>query len=188
MTGQKIAYKRVSTVSQNIDRQLDGMTFDKEFVDYVSGSTKERKQLELLLEHIREGDEVFIHDISRCARNLQHLLEIVREITGKKVKLHFIKENLTFTGDKTNPIEELLLSLLGSVYQFERSMMLERQREGIAKAKLKGKFKGRKPTVNREEILKLLAEGHSMRKVASMTGRSLSTVTRVKASAEQKSS
>ena len=80
-------------------------------------------------------------------------------------------------------METLLLSLLGSVYEFERSMMLERQREGIAKAKLKGKFKGRKPTVDKEAILKLLAEGNSMRKVAAMTNTSLSTVTRVKAGA-----
>jgi DNA invertase Pin-like site-specific DNA recombinase len=183
MAGQKIAYKRVSTLSQNIDRQLDGMTFDKEFVDYVSGSTRERQELNRMLQHIREGDEVYIHDISRCARNVQHLLELVKEITRKKVKLHFVKENLKFTGDKSNPMETLLLSLLGSVYEFERSMMLERQREGIAKAKLKGKFKGRKPTVDKEAILKLLAEGNSMRKVAAITGTSLSTVTRVKAGA-----
>jgi DNA invertase Pin-like site-specific DNA recombinase len=181
MAGQKIAYKRVSTLSQNIDRQLDGMTFDKEFVDYVSGSTRDRQELNRMLQHIREDDEVYIHDISRCARNVRHLLELVQEITSKKVKLHFVKENLTFTGDKSNPMETLLLSLLGSVYEFERSMMLERQREGIAKAKLKGKFKGRKPTVDKEAILKLLAEGNSMRKVAAMTNTSLSTVTRVKA-------
>lgn len=183
MSGQKIAYKRVSTHSQSIDRQLDGMTFDKEFVDYVSGSTRERQELNRMLQHIREGDEVFIHDISRCARNLQHLLELVKEITSKKVKLHFVKESLTFTGDKSNPMEVLLLSLLGSVYQFERSMMLERQREGIAKAKSKGKYKGRKPTVDKGAILELLAEGNSMRKVATMTETSLSTVTRVKAGA-----
>jgi DNA invertase Pin-like site-specific DNA recombinase len=92
-----------------------------------------------------------------------------------------VKENLRFTGDKSNPTEELLLNLLASVYQFERAIILERQREGIAKAKQRGVYRGRRATIDKSEIMRLLDEGFSMRKVAEMTNTSLSTVTRAKA-------
>ena len=180
MTGKKIGYIRTSTVDQNSARQLDGISLDKVFEDKVSGSTKDRPALNQLLDFIREGDEVVIHDISRCSRNMKHLIELVEEITSKGVVLSFVKEGLRFTGDKSNPMEELMLNLLGSVYQFERQMMLERQREGISKAKLRGAYTGRKKTVDEDEIMTLLNQGISMRKVAEMTGTSLSTVTRTK--------
>ena len=179
-TGQQIGYIRVSTVDQNTDRQLDGVALDKAFTDKISGKDTNRPALQQLLTHVREGDTVHVHDISRMARNLLDLKQLVTEITSKGVILHFHKENLIFTG-ADNPMQELMLSMLGAVYEFERSMGRERQLEGIAKAKEAGKYKGRKASVDQEEIKKLLSEGVSMRKVASVTGTSLSTVTRVKA-------
>lgn len=180
MSGQKIGYIRVSTVEQNLDRQLDGLELDKVFEDKVSGSTKDREGLTSMLNHIREGDTVYVHDISRMARNTQNLLELVETITNKGVTLKFLKESLTFTGDKANPMNELMLSMLGAVYQFERSMILERQREGIAKAKEKGKFKGRQPSIDSEKVKMLLNEGLSLAKTAAAAGVSVSTVQRVK--------
>jgi len=183
-TGQNIGYIRVSTVDQNLDRQLDGLSLDKVFEDKVSGRTKDRPGLQQMISHIREGDTVYCHDISRMARNLKDLLSLVDEITAKGATLRFEKENLTFTGDKSNPMEQLMLNLLGSVYQFEVSMMKERQKEGIAIAKAAGKFKGRPASVDTDRILELLESGMSMRKVATETGTSLSTVQRTKKAAQ----
>lgn len=182
MSGQHVGYIRVSTVDQNTERQLDGVALDKVFTDKVSGKDTDRPALQQLLSHVREGDTVHVHDISRMARNLQDLKNLVTEITSKGVVLHFHKESLIFTGEDS-PMQQLMLSMLGAVYEFERSMILERQREGIQKAKDAGKYKGRKRSVDRDQILALLAEGNSMRKVAEMTETSLSTVTRVKAEA-----
>ena len=180
MQGWKIGYVRVSTEIQNTDRQLDGIELDRIYEDKCSGSTKNRPALIEMLSNVREGDDVYIHDISRAARNMRDLHDIVNEITSKGASINFVKENLSFTVDKSNPCDELLLNLLTAVYEFERSIMLERQREGIAKAKAKGKYLGRKPEVNHGEILNLLSQGNSMRKVAEITGRSLSTVARIK--------
>lgn len=180
MKGWKVGYIRVSTLDQNTDRQLSGVELDRVYTDKCSGSTKERPELKRMIEDVREGDEIFIHDISRAARNLQHLNELVQTLTKKGVTVNFVKENLRFTGDKSNPMEELLLNLLGAVYQFERSIMLERQREGIAKAKARGKYKGRPKSIDPSEILDLLSDGMSMRKVAKELGVSLSSVQRAK--------
>lgn len=181
MNGWKIGYKRVSTVDQNTDRQLDGMEFDRVYEDKCSGSTTDRPQLNQLMSDVRQNDEIFVHDISRAARNVGDLNDLVREINSKGATINFVKENLRFTGDKSNPTEELLLNLLASVYQFERAIILERQREGIAKAKQRGVYRGRRATIDKIEIMRLLDEGFSMRKVAEMTNTSLSTVTRAKA-------
>jgi len=177
---KKIGYMRVSTVVQNEDRQLASLDLDKEFVEKASARTQERVVLRQMIDFIREGDEVFVHDISRLARNISDLHDLVREITGKGVRLHFVKEGLTFTSDKSDAMSELLLSLLGAVYQFERTIMLERQREGIELAKRAGKYKGRKKSVDDAKIMELLKSGLSMRKTAAELGVSLSSVTRAK--------
>ncbi len=176
----KVGYVRVSTVDQNTDRQLDGVHLDKVFEEKVSARTADRPKLTELLDYVREGDEVIVHDISRLARNMEDLHRLVRQITGKGCTLRFVKENLTFTNDQTDAVSQLLLSMLGAVYQFERNIMLERQREGIAIAKAKGRYKGRPKSVDRRAILTLLNEGVSMRKTADRLGVSLSTVQRVK--------
>ncbi len=175
-----VGYVRVSTMDQSTERQLEGIALDKVFEEKVSARTADRPKLNELLDYIREGDEVIVHDISRLARNMEDLHRLVRQITDKGCTLRFVKENLTFTNDQTDPVSQLLLSMLGAVYQFERNIMLERQREGIAIAKAKGKYKGRPKTIDRSEILTLLDDGLSMRKTAGKLGVSLSTVQRVK--------
>jgi DNA invertase Pin-like site-specific DNA recombinase len=180
MKGQKIGYIRVSTVDQNTDRQLADIELDKVFEEKVSAKTANRPELQQMLGHIREGDEIYIHDISRLARNIEDLHRLVNEIIEKGCSVHFVKENLHFSGDRTDPTQQLLLSMLGAVYQFERSIMLERQREGIAVAKAAGKFKGRPKSIDNHEIRRILAEGNSISKTAELLGVSMSSVQRAK--------
>lgn len=179
---KRIGYIRVSTVDQNTERQLDGIELDEVFEDKCSGKDTNRPNLQALLKYVRKGDEVHVHDISRMARNLEDLIGLVKTLTGEGVSITFHKESLTFTGEN-NPMQELMLGVLGSVYQFERSMMLERQREGIQKAKAAGKYRGRPQEVNQDRILELLDGGMSIRKTAAEAGVSVSTVQRVKARA-----
>ncbi len=180
MSGKTIGYIRVSTVGQNAERQLEGVELDKVFEEKVSAKTMNRPKLNELLEYIREGDTVVVHDISRLARNISDLHNLVEQVNAKGVTLHFKKEGLTFTGDKTDPMNQLLLSMLGAVYQFERSILLERQREGIEVAKKAGKFKGRPPKIDREGVRRVLAEGNSISKTAKILGVSMSSVQRAK--------
>ena len=147
-----------------------------------SGSARntQRPKLVEMLDYIRDGDEVIVHDISRLARNIEDLHGLVRQITHKGCTIRFQKENLTFTANKSDPMSELMLTMLGAVYQFERQIMLERQKEGIAIAKANGKYKGRPKSISPAPILELLKGGLSMRKTADRLGISLSTVQRVK--------
>lgn len=176
---KRIGYIRVSTVDQNSERQLDGVELDEVFEDKCSGKDTNRPHLQALLKYVREGDEVHTHDISRMARNLEDLISLVKLLNSKGVSIKFHKENMTFTGEQ-NPIQELMLGVLGSVYQFERSMLLERQREGIQKAKQAGKYRGRPQEIDRVKVLELLAGGMSIRKTAVELGVSTSTVQRIK--------
>ncbi|MCQ4235819.1 recombinase family protein [Pseudomonas stutzeri] len=175
-----VGYIRVSTVDQNTERQLDGLTLDKVFEDKCSGKDANRPALNALIEYVREGDTVVVHDISRMARNLEDLLQLVKAFNKRGVAVRFNKEGLSFTGE-ANPMQELMLSMLGAVYQFERSMMLERQREGIQQAKAAGKYKGGKARVDAESIKEALISGLSIRKAAESLGVGISTVQRVKA-------
>ena len=175
---QKLAYTRVSTADQNLDRQLHGMTFDKVFEDKCSGKDTNRSGLNELINYARKGDEVYVHDISRMARNTADLLSLVKQFNDKGVTLKFVKENLVFSGE-ANPMNDLMLTLLGAIYQFERSMILERQREGIEIAKKKGKFKGKQP--NKElhhKIQELFKSGMSKRAISIELGCSRPTVYR----------
>ena len=142
-----VGYVRVSSVDQNTARQLDGVVLERVFEDKVSGATTDRPQLQEMLRFIREGDTVHVHSIDRLARSLEDLLKLVKDLNTRKIGIHFHKEQLLFTGE-ANPMQELMLSLLGSVAQFERAMIKERQREGIAKAKEAGVYKGRAKTVD----------------------------------------
>lgn len=182
MSGKIIGYIRVSTVGQSTGRQLDGIDLDKVFEEKASAKTRERPKLNEMLDYIREGDSVIVHDISRLARNIQDLHHLVEEITAKGATLQFKKEGLTFSGDNKDPMSQLLLSMLGAVYQFEREIMKERQREGIAAAKAKGKFKGRPPKIDNQEILRVIAEGKSIAQTAKILGVSQSSVQRAKRS------
>jgi len=159
--GQKVGYIRVSSQGQNTERQLEGLTLDQTFTDKISGKSQDRPALQAMLIHLRTGDEVFVHSMDRLARNLADLLKLVTDLTSKGIRVSFQKEALTFTGDGS-PMATLMLSIMGAVAAFERSMILERQREGIAIAKNKGAYKGRKPSLNDEqkaEIRRRVAEG-----------------------------
>ena len=154
MTGQQVGYIRVSSVDQNTARQLDGVVFDKVFEDKASGKDVHRPQLGACLSHLREGDTLHVHSMDRLSRNLDDLRRVVKDLAGRGVAVHFHKENLIFTGE-SSPMANLLLSMLGAVSEFERSIILERQREGIAIAKTQGVYKGRKPSLTPDRIEEL---------------------------------
>lgn len=154
MSGQRIGYVRVSTVGQNTDRQLDGMKLDRVFEDKASGKSADRPELAALLSHVREGDVVVIHSMDRLARNVDDLRKIVKDLTDRGVRVEFVKEGLTFTGEDS-PMSELMLTMLGAVAQFERSLIRERQLEGIALAKREGKYKGRAKVLTAEQVTDL---------------------------------
>lgn len=139
-----IAYVRVSTIEQNEERQvkaLENKNIDKYFIDKTSGKNIDRPQLKAMLEYVREGDTIYVHDLSRLARNTSDLLQLVNELEDKGIKLISNKENI----DTSTPTGKLMLTMIGAIAEFERSNLLERQREGIEIAKAEGKYKGRKP-------------------------------------------
>lgn len=170
----KVGYKRVSTIVQNDSRQLAGLELERIFVDHASGkNTSERPQLQTLIEFIREGDEVYVHSMDRLARNLKDLLGLVEKIRNKGASLHFLKENLLIESQaQQSPMTTLMLSMMGAFAEFERSLILERQREGIALAKQKGLYKGRKPVSKEklEQAKDLLKQGQKVSAVARQTG------------------
>ncbi|HFQ8053643.1 TPA: recombinase family protein [Pseudomonas putida] len=179
----RVGYIRVSSVDQNVDRQLDGVVLDKVFTEKLSGATTDRPQLQAMLDYVREGDVILVHSIDRLARSLSDLLKLVEDLTKRGVHIYFDKEKLEFTGED-NPTQHLMLSMMGAVAQFERAMIKERQREGIAKAKQRGAYKGRIKTVDDVAIQSAVRGGLSFRKAAESLGVSLSTVQRaMKASA-----
>ena len=153
---QQIGYKRVSTVDQSNARQLDGLTLDRMFEDKASGKDTKRPQLEAALSFVRDGDTLVVHSMDRLARNLDDLRKIVLTLTKRGVKVQFVKESLIFTGEDS-PMANLLLSMLGAVAQFERELIRERQREGIAIAKKEGVYKGRQPSLSPERAEQLRA-------------------------------
>lgn len=151
MSGQRIGYIRVSTSDQNIERQLDGLQFDKIFTDHASGKSKDRPALIECLNYIREGDTLVVHSMDRLARNLDDLRGIVKRLTDSGIRVEFVKESLLFTGEDS-PMSTLLLSVMGAFAEFERSLIKERQREGIELAKKRGAYKGRKPSLTDDQI------------------------------------
>ena len=141
---QKVGYIRVSTTEQNDERQRKAMQdhgIDRFFVDHASGKDANRDGLKELLEYIRQGDVIFVTEFSRLGRSTSDLLNIVKEIEGKGASLISMKENF----DTSTPSGRLQMTMLAAISQFEREMILERQREGIEIAKRNGKYKGRKP-------------------------------------------
>lgn len=155
-----INYIRVITTSQNTDRQLAGVPCDKTFIDKCSGKDTNRPEFNLMMDYVRDGDQINVHELSRLARNTPDLLEIVSNLNKRGVSIRFMKENLHFTGDE-DPFQSLMLTMLGAISTFERDLLLERQREGIAIAKQKGKYQGRKSSFSSEKIkeIKLQFEG-----------------------------
>ena len=177
---KRIGYIRVSTADQNSIRQLDGVELDKVFEDKCSGSNTNRPALQRMKEFVREDDIVIVHDISRLARNIEDLIQLIKYFNELGATVEFKKESLIFTADDSNPMNNLMLTMLGAVYQFEREMLLERQREGIAKAKEAGKYKGGKKQVDRDEVKRCIDDGMSVRKTAEHLGIAPATVQRIK--------
>lgn len=151
---KSIGYIRVSTLDQNTSRQLDGEVLDKVFTDKASGKDVARPQLQAALEYLREGDTLHVHSMDRLARNVDDLRRIVNGLTSRGIVVKFHKEGLTFTGEDS-AMSQLLLSMLGAVAQFERALIRERQMEGIAIAKTKGVYKGRKKALTEAQVEEL---------------------------------
>ncbi len=156
--GEDVGYIRVSSTGQNTDRQEDGLNalnLDKTFKDKVSGATTDRPKLKACLEYLRENDTLHIYSMDRLARNLVDLQGIVKELTGRGVSIKFIKEQLTFEQNGNNPMNTLLLQVMGAFAEFERSLIKERQMEGIQSAKAKGVKFGRKAKLTPEQITEI---------------------------------
>lgn len=166
--GKRLGYIRVSSADQNTDRQLEGIELDKEpFTDKASGKDAERPELDRLRLYAREGDTVIVHSMDRLARNLDDLRRLVKFWTCEGVRVEFVKEGLTFTGEDS-PMATLLLSVMGAFAEFERSLILERQREGIAAAKRRGVYTGRKPSLTPDQAQALRERAEAGEKKAEL--------------------
>lgn len=162
----KIGYRRVSTLDQNLDRQDLGQ-IDKMFEEKVSGATaKDRPALNDMIDFAREGDEVVIYSIDRMARDLRDCLSIVTTLNKKGVTVTFLSERLSFSAGTDDPFAKLQLHLMSAFAEFERSIIRKRQAEGIAKAKAKGVYKGRKPTIDTSTIVTMKANGIGASRIA----------------------
>jgi len=178
MPGQHIGYVRVSTFEQNAQRQLDEVPVDRVFTDKASGKDTQRPQLETLLAFVREGDTVVVHSMDRLARNLDDLRRLVHQLTHRGIRIEFVKEGLTFTGEGS-PMAQLMLSVMGAFAEFERSLLRERQRESIALARQRGAYRGRKKSLSPEQITDLkrrIAAGEGKAHVARELGVSRETI------------
>ncbi len=154
LKGQRIGYVRVSSFDQNPDRQLEQAQMDKVFTDKASGKDTQRPELDALLTFVREGDTVVVHSMDRLARNLDDLRRLVQKLTKRGARIEFVKECLTFTGEDS-PMANLMLSVMGAFAEFERALIRERQREGIALAKQRGAYRGRKKSLSSERVAEL---------------------------------
>jgi DNA invertase Pin-like site-specific DNA recombinase len=178
MIGQRIGYIRVSSFDQNPERQLEQTLIDRAFTDKASGKDTRRPELERMLAFVREGDTVVVHSMDRLARNLDDLRRLVQDLTRRGVRVEFVKEGLTFTGEDA-PMANLLLSVMGAFAEFERALIRERQREGIALAKQRGVYKGRRQALSPDRVAELrqrLAAGETKAALARAYGISRETL------------
>ena len=178
MKGQRIGYVRVSSFDQNPERQLEQIHVDKMFTDKASGKDTQRPELDALLSFVRDGDTVVVHSMDRLARNLDDLRRLVQKLTKRGVRIEFAKESLTFTGEDS-PMANLMLSVMGAFAEFERALIRERQREGIALAKQRGAYRGRKKSLSEPQIVELkrrIADGEQKATVARDFGISRETL------------
>lgn len=175
VAGQKIGYARVSSKDQNLDRQTAALKKEKVFrifTDTVSGSSTQRPGLDGALNYLRAGDQLIVVSMDRLARSLIDLHRLVDELTERGVSVKFLKEGQVYSKDST-PVAKLMLGLLGSVAEFERAIIRERQAEGIAKAKARGAYKGRAKVLNEEQIMQArewVSEGIPKAEVARRLG------------------
>lgn len=165
----KVGYRRVSTNEQSLDRQ-ELVDCDKIFEEKVSGASKERTALKQMVDWVRDGDEVVVWSIDRLARDLRDLQDIVSRLNEKGVSVSFISERLTFSADKEDAFALLQLQMMGAFAQFERNIIRKRQAEGIAKAKERGVYKGRKATVDNAKVNELRGRGLGASAIAKELG------------------
>lgn len=174
------AYIRVSTENQNEVRQLrklvNELGAEQVYIDKASGKDKDREQLKLMMEELKQDDVIYVHEISRLARSIVDLKNLVDEVLKKGVSIKFIKENMTFAAhEETDPMRDLVFNMLASFAEFERAIITQRVKEGVAIAKEQGKYKGRKAELckgGKEEIrynaiIKSINEGMSIQEIRS---------------------
>lgn len=165
----KVGYRRVSSAEQNLDRQaLAGC--EKVFEEKASGKSKERKALQDMIAWVRDGDEVLVWSIDRLARDLRDLQDIVSQLNNKGVSVFFVSEGLSFSANKEDAFAKLQLHLMGSFAEFERSIIRKRQAEGIAKAKEKGVYKGRKASIDANQVIAMKEKGIGASAIAKQLG------------------
>jgi len=160
--GHRIGYRRVSSIVQSLERQLEGVQVDRVFEDRLSGKDVNRPQLQAAMDYCRDGDTLVVHSLDRLARNTEDLLRIVRVLNEKGVTVEFVTNNLRFVGGERDKMATLMLSMLAAFATFERELIRERQAEGIAIAKTKGVYKGGQPKltpVQAVELRQKAAEG-----------------------------
>lgn len=179
----RIGYIRVSTAEQNTDRQLDGEQLTVTFTDKASGKNADRPQLQAMLAgNWPKGSVVVVHSMDRLARSLIDLLKIVEQLTARGIAVQFLKEGKIFRGgDSTDPMDKLMLSMLGAFAEYERTLIRERQREGIIKAKARGVYRGRKqkitdPALLSQVIIEATTLGANKSRIASSYGISRETL------------
>lgn len=176
--GQRIGYRRVSSITQSTERQLEGVQVDRVYEDKLSGKDVKRPQLQAAMDYCRDGDTLVVHSLDRLARNTEDLLRIVRELNAKGVSVEFVKNALTFRGND-DATSVLILTILGAVATMERALIRERQSEGIAIAKTKGVYKGghaRLTPVQAEDLRAKAAAGVTKVELARAYGISRETV------------
>ncbi|EQC2670858.1 recombinase family protein [Yersinia enterocolitica] len=173
-----VGYARVSTTGQSLDTQLAALSgCEKIFREKISGAKDDRPELQALLEFVREGDAVQVTKLDRLARNTRHLLEVSDFLQGKGVALNILNIGI----NTATPTGKLMLTMIGAIATFEREMMLERQAEGIAMAKLKGKYKGRKATARNKshEIIEMVEKGMSKPEISRQLGIGVTSIYRI---------
>jgi DNA invertase Pin-like site-specific DNA recombinase len=177
MTSQKVRYIRVSSLDQNVERQLDGIHLDKIFTDKASAKDTKRPQLQAALNHVRSGDRLVVHSMDRLARNVEDMLRLVREMNDRGLSVQFIKEeNMTFTAGNDDPRSTLMFTMLSAFAQFERSLIKERQREGIALAKAQRSLQGQEAGPQCREDCSATRAGRNRIKLAKEFGISRETL------------
>lgn len=173
-----VGYARVSTTGQSLDTQLEALSgCEKIFKEKISGAKDDRPELQALLEFVREGDSVQVTKLDRLARNTRHLLEVSEYLQYKNVALNILNIGI----NTATPTGKLMLTMIGAIATFEREMMLERQAEGIALAKLKGKYRGRKATARNksQEVIDLVEKGISKPEISRLLSIGISSIYRI---------
>jgi DNA invertase Pin-like site-specific DNA recombinase len=162
----KVGYRRVSTIDQNLDRQDLGEV-ERVFEEKISGKNTDRAALQEMIAFVREGDEVIVYSIDRLARDLRDLQDIIQMLNDKGVTISFISERLSFSGDTHDAFSRLQLQMMGAFAEFERNIIRKRQAEGIAKAKARGVYTGRKKQVDDRKIVAMKQDGMKVSEIAS---------------------